>query len=46
MQGMGTADPLLFAIVPGLLIMATLAACILPARSATRIQPVEALRHN
>jgi putative ABC transport system permease protein len=46
MQGMGTADPLLFAVAPGILITATLAACFLPARSATRIQPVEALRHD
>ncbi len=46
MQGMGSADPLLFVVVPGLLIVATMLACFLPARSATRIAPVEALRHD
>ena len=46
MEGMGTADPLLFLVVPALLIVATMAACFLPARSAIRIQPMEALRHD
>jgi ABC-type antimicrobial peptide transport system permease subunit len=46
MQGMGTAGPLLFVSVPAVLIAATIAACFLPARSATRIQPMEALRHD
>lgn len=46
MEGMGTGDPLLFVLVPCLLITATLAASFLPARSATQIQPMEALRHD
>ncbi len=46
MQGMGTADPLLFATVPVILIAVTMAACWMPARSATRIQPMEALRQD
>jgi predicted permease len=46
MQGMGSADPLLFVAVPGLLIVATMLACFLPARSATQIAPIEALRHD
>jgi putative ABC transport system permease protein len=46
MQGMGTPDPYLFVSVPAILIVATLLACFLPARSATRIQPVDALRHD
>lgn len=46
MEGMGTADPLLFLSVPAVLIAATVAACFLPARSAARIQPMEALRHD
>ena len=46
MEGMGTAGPLLFLSVPAVLIAATIAACFLPARSATRIQPMEALRHD
>jgi predicted permease len=44
MEGMGTADPYLFVSVPVILIVATLLACFLPARSATLIQPVDALR--
>jgi putative ABC transport system permease protein len=44
MAGMGTPDGWLFAGVPILLIIATLLACLLPARSATLIQPVDALR--
>jgi predicted permease len=46
MEGMGTGDPLLFVLVPVLLISTTLAASFLPARSATRIQPIEALRRD
>jgi predicted permease len=45
MQGMGTADPILFLLVPAVLILATAVACFLPARTATLIQPMEALRH-
>lgn len=45
MQGMGIANPLLFVIVGGVLLFAALAACVVPARSATLIQPIEALRH-
>jgi predicted permease len=45
MQGMGTGDPLLFVAVPGVLVIAALAATFLPAHGATRIQPMEALRH-
>ena len=45
MEGMGTADPLLFIAVPAVLVAATLTACFLPARAATLVQPMEALRH-
>jgi putative ABC transport system permease protein len=45
MEGMGTADVSLFALVPVVLIAATLLACFLPARAATLVQPMEALRH-
>ncbi|HEY1216458.1 MAG TPA: FtsX-like permease family protein, partial [Bryobacteraceae bacterium] len=45
MEGMGTADPLLFIAVPAVLVAATLAACFLPARAATLVQPMDALRH-
>jgi hypothetical protein len=44
MEGMGTADPYLFVSIPFILILATVLACFLPARSATLIQPVDALR--
>jgi putative ABC transport system permease protein len=46
MEGMGTADPVMFLLVPAILIAATIIACFLPARSAIRIQPMEALRHD
>ncbi len=45
MEGMGTADASLFTAVPIVLIAATLLACFLPARAATLVQPMEALRH-
>jgi predicted permease len=44
MEGMGTADPYLFVAIPVVLIVATMLACFLPARAATLIQPVDALR--
>ncbi|MGH9621346.1 MAG: FtsX-like permease family protein, partial [Bryobacteraceae bacterium] len=45
MQGMGDSGPLLFAVVAAVLFLAAIVACLLPARAATRIQPMEALRH-
>jgi putative ABC transport system permease protein len=44
MEGMGSADPYLFVAIPVVLIVATMLACFLPARAATLIQPVDALR--
>ena len=46
MQGMGTGDPVLFVLIPALLVAAALSASFLPAHAATRIQPMEALRHD
>jgi putative ABC transport system permease protein len=46
LQGMGTADSLLFLSVPALLIAATISAGFFPTRSAVRVQPMEALRHD
>jgi predicted permease len=43
--GVNAADPLTFATVAVLLALVTIAACIIPARRATRVNPVVALRY-
>jgi putative ABC transport system permease protein len=40
----GTRDPLTLVAVPSLLIVAAAVACLVPARSASRLDPVEAIR--
>jgi ABC-type antimicrobial peptide transport system permease subunit len=45
LYGVETRDPVTFAIVPTLLIGVTLAAFWLPALRATRVNPIETLRH-
>jgi predicted permease len=45
LEGIGVASPLMLAGVTSVLVVAAFLACSIPARSATRIQPVDALRH-
>jgi putative ABC transport system permease protein len=42
--GVSANDPPIFATVPVVLVAVTMAACFIPARRATRVSPVEALR--
>jgi len=42
--GVSSSDPMTFAVVPVLLGMATMAACFIPARRATRVSPIQVLK--
>jgi hypothetical protein len=44
LYGVNPTDPLTFVVVPAVLITIALVACILPARAAARVDPVEVLR--
>jgi ABC-type antimicrobial peptide transport system permease subunit len=45
LYGVSPRDGVTFATVPALLVLIGLAACYLPARRATRVDPMTALRH-
>jgi putative ABC transport system permease protein len=42
--GVSSSDPMTFAVVPVLLGIATMAACFIPARRATRVSPIQVLK--
>ena len=45
LYGLTTSDPITYAMVAGLLLTTSLVACLVPARRATKVDPLVALRH-
>jgi predicted permease len=45
LEGVGVASPSMLLAITGILAVAAFLACFIPARAATAVQPVEALRH-